>query len=153
MKTVFSIIEAAELVDIKPTLLKLWVETEKFTPSIRGKGIAQDSLVSSPLEDTIYFFNKEDIRRLTEFAEQQGKQKPRKSNGQFIDDGKHENFTVSEIASLWKLSTDTIQRMFEDEPGVVVLGNKNPRGKRKRLTLRIPRAVMERVKKLRSNSR
>ena len=69
----------------------------------------------------------------------------------FVDDGKQENFTVAEIASLWKLSTDTIQRLFEDEPGVVVLGDKNPRGKRKRITLRIPRQVMERVKKTRSN--
>ena len=88
---------------------------------------------------------------MTEFATAHAKQKPT-SNGQFIDDGRQENFTVSEIASSWKLSTDTIQRIFEDEPGVVVLGNKNPRGKRKRLTLRIPRAVMERVKKVRSNS-
>jgi hypothetical protein len=104
------------------------------------------------LDDIIYYFSEEDIRRLTEFAEQQGKQKPA-SNGQFIDDGKQENFTVSEIASLWKLSTDTIQGIFEDEPGVVVLGNKSPRAKRKRLTLRIPRAVVERVKKVRSNSR
>jgi hypothetical protein len=69
----------------------------------------------------------------------------------FGDDGKQENFTVAEIASLWKLSTDTIQRLFEHEPGVVVLGDKNPRGKRKRITLRIPRQVVERVKKTRSN--
>jgi predicted DNA binding CopG/RHH family protein len=53
---------------------------------------------------------------------------------------------------MWQLSTDTVQRIFQDEPGVVALGNKNPRGKRKRITLRIPRAVMERVKKTRSNS-
>ena len=113
MKSVFTITEAAELVDIKLTLLKLCVETEKLKPSIQGKS----------LDDTIYYFSKEDIRRLTEFAAAHAKQKPT-SNGQFIDDGKQENFTVSEIASLWKLSTNTIQRIFEDEPGVVVLGNK-----------------------------
>jgi predicted DNA binding CopG/RHH family protein len=54
---------------------------------------------------------------------------------------------------MWQLSTDTVQRLFQDEPGVIALGNKNPRGKRKRITLRIPCAVMERVKKTRSNSR
>jgi hypothetical protein len=73
-------------------------------------------------------------------------------NEPFVDDGVQETFTVAEIASLWKLSRDTIQRMFEDEPGVISLGEKNPRGKRKRVTLRIPRAVMNRVKKRRSNT-
>jgi hypothetical protein len=58
---------------------------------------------------------------------------------------------VSQVASLWRLSRDTIQRLFQDEAGVVVLGDSNPRGKRRRITLRIPRAVMERVKKRRSN--
>lgn len=69
----------------------------------------------------------------------------------FTDDGKQETFTVAQIASLWQLSTDTIQRIFEEEPGVLVQGSKNPRGKRKRVTLRIPREVMTRVKKRRSN--
>ena len=69
----------------------------------------------------------------------------------FVDDGKQETFTVAEVAELWKLSPNTIQRMFQDEAGVITLGSKNPRGKRKRVTLRIPRAVMERVKKRRSN--
>ena len=69
----------------------------------------------------------------------------------FVDDGEQENFTVAEIASLWRLSTDTIQRIFQEEPGVLPLGDRNPRGKRKRITLRIPRAVMERVKRRRSN--
>jgi hypothetical protein len=70
----------------------------------------------------------------------------------FVDDGTQENFTVAQIASMWQLSTDTIQRMFQDEVGVLPLGNKNPRGKRRRITLRIPREVMERVKKRRSNA-
>src|SRR5271156_973317 len=69
----------------------------------------------------------------------------------FVDDGKQETFTVAQIASLWQLSTDTIQRWFEDEPGVVTSGNKNRRGKRKRITLRIPREVMQRVKRKRAN--
>jgi len=69
----------------------------------------------------------------------------------FVDDGKQEMFTVAQIASLWQLSTDTIQRMFEDEAGVQILGNKNPRGKRKRVTLRIPREVMQRVKRRMAN--
>jgi hypothetical protein len=69
----------------------------------------------------------------------------------FVDDGILDTFTVAQIASLWQLSTDTIQRWLEDEPGVIASGDKNPRGKRKRVTLRIPRAVMERVKRRMAN--
>ena len=79
-----------------------------------------------------------------------GKRKATKSEP-FVDEGKQETFTVAQIASLWQLSTDTIQRWFEDEPGVVTSGNKNPRGKRKRVTLRIPREVMQRVKRRMAN--
>jgi len=78
-----------------------------------------------------------------------GKRKASKSEP-FVDDGKQETFTVAQIASLWQLSTDTIQRIFQDEPGVIPLGNPNSRGKRKRITLRIPRVVMERVKRKRA---
>jgi hypothetical protein len=35
-----------------------------------------------------------------------------------VDDGRQTDFTVAQIASLWQLSTDTIQRLFQDEPGV-----------------------------------
>ena len=75
------------------------------------------------------------------------KRKATKSE-RFVDEGQ-DVFTVAQIASLWQLSTDTIQRMFADEPGVITLGDKNPRGKRKRVTLRIPRDVFERVKRKR----
>jgi predicted DNA binding CopG/RHH family protein len=68
-----------------------------------------------------------------------------------VDDGTQETLTVAQVASLWELSPDTIQRRFEDEPGVITLGSKNPRGKRKRVTLRIPRSVMERVKRRMAN--
>ena len=79
-----------------------------------------------------------------------GRKRKASKSEPFVDDGKQETFTVAQIASLWLLSSDTIQRWFEDEPGVVTSGNKNPRGKRKRITLRIPRAVMERVKRKRA---
>jgi hypothetical protein len=79
------------------------------------------------------------------------KRKAAKADEIFVDDGTLDTFTVAQIASMWQYSTDTIQRWFEDEPGVIASGEKNPRGKRKRITLRIPRAVMERVKKRRSN--
>jgi len=89
-------------------------------------------------------------RGVSEMPGHRGKRKVAKAD-LFVDDGLQETFTVAQIASLWQLSTDTIKRMFENEPGVQALGNKNPRGKRKRITLRIPRAVMDRVKKKLSN--
>jgi hypothetical protein len=79
------------------------------------------------------------------------KRKATKAEERFVDDGTIQTFTVAQIASMWQYSTDTIQRMFAEEPGVEVKGAKNPRGKRKRVTLRIPRAVMDRVKKRLSN--
>jgi hypothetical protein len=140
---IFTVQEAAEIVGIPPGLLRLWLETDKFQTAVSARSIE--------LQTTTYYFSEKDITKLIEFAAQQGKSKPAEKEDPFVDDGKQENFTVSQIASLWHLSTDTIQRLFQDEPGVVALGSKHPRGKRRRVTLRIPRAVMDRVKKRRSN--
>ena len=54
------------------------------------------------------------------------------------------NFTVKEIASDWKLSVDTVQRMFMLEPDVFVIQTATS-GKRSKKTLRIPLAVRDRV--------
>lgn len=140
---IFSLEEAADLADVKVPLLRMWLETGKFKTST---WIKPDPWQLSP----VYHFTEDDISRLKTFAATQIKRKPTKSDP-FVDDGLQENFTVAQIASMWQLSTDTIQRLFEDEAGVVTLGAKNPRGKRRRVTLRIPREVMERAKKLRSN--
>lgn len=56
-------------------------------------------------------------------------------------------FTVKEIADEWKLSADTVQRLFKDEPDVFVT-----QGKRKKM-LRIPSSVKERVWRRHSNVR
>ncbi|HKV63217.1 MAG TPA: hypothetical protein VJO16_14990 [Candidatus Acidoferrum sp.] len=52
--------------------------------------------------------------------------------------------TVAEVATLMKVSATFVRRTFEDEPGVVRLGH-SANGKRRYLTLRIPRLVFERV--------
>jgi hypothetical protein len=54
-------------------------------------------------------------------------------------------FTPKELAAAWKLSEDTIRRLFRDEPGVFKIGTSNPRGKRGYVTLRIPESVALRV--------
>jgi hypothetical protein len=62
-------------------------------------------------------------------------------------------FTVIEIAKEWKLSADTIQRWFVEEPGVMVIVNDVPKRRKRRVkrTLRIPACVKDRVWRLRSN--
>lgn len=61
-----------------------------------------------------------------------------------------EIYTPAEIAEALKLSTNTVRRLFQDEPGVIKIGETNPRGKRGYQTLRIPRQVAERVLRARS---
>ena len=56
------------------------------------------------------------------------------------------HYSPAEIAELWGLSPDSIRKIFENEPGVLVLGSQRPRrGKRSYTTLRIPAHVLERV--------
>jgi hypothetical protein len=56
-------------------------------------------------------------------------------------------FTVREIAAEWKLSIDTIQRLFANEPDVFVITSGRKR------TLRIPEQVKERVWRRMTNKR
>ena len=55
------------------------------------------------------------------------------------------HYAVAEIAELWNLSLDVVRKLFEREPGVLVLGDHGSRSKRRYTTLRIPQSVVERV--------
>jgi hypothetical protein len=55
------------------------------------------------------------------------------------------HYAVIEVAELWNLSPDKVRHIFENEPGVLVIGDRNPRHKRRYLTLRIPQTVLQRV--------
>jgi len=55
------------------------------------------------------------------------------------------HYAVAEIAEMWNLSPDKVRELFEREAGVLVIGEPNPRRKRRYLTLRIPQSVVERV--------
>jgi hypothetical protein len=59
-------------------------------------------------------------------------------------------FTPAEIAEHWRLSVDTVIRLFEHEPGVLILENPRPRQRRRYRTIRIPNNVLVRVQKRRS---
>ena len=55
------------------------------------------------------------------------------------------HYAVAEVAEMWNLSPDSVRKLFEHEPGVLVLGNHGSRSKRRYTTLRIPQSVVERV--------
>jgi len=61
------------------------------------------------------------------------------------------HYSVSEIAEIWNLSHDAVRKIFQDEPGVLVLGDHEARNKRRYTTLRIPESVVARVHQRLSN--
>jgi transcriptional regulator GlxA family with amidase domain len=56
-----------------------------------------------------------------------------------------EAYTVSEVAARTALSRQTIIRIFENERGVLIMKSPEAMHKRSYRTIRIPRAVYERV--------
>jgi len=52
-------------------------------------------------------------------------------------------FTTAEVAAEMKVHAETVRRIFSDEPGVLKISSKNGRGRR--VTLRIPQHVLQRV--------
>jgi hypothetical protein len=55
------------------------------------------------------------------------------------------HYSPAELGELWNLSADTVRRMFEREPGVLVFENPVRSSSRRFRTLRIPESVAERV--------
>ncbi len=56
------------------------------------------------------------------------------------------HFTVGEVAALWNISDDSARRMFEREPGVLIIEGRQGIGRGRRYrTLRIPESVAARV--------
>jgi hypothetical protein len=55
------------------------------------------------------------------------------------------HYSVAEIAEMWNLSVDAVRKIFQNEPGVLVLGDQGSTIKRRYTTLRIPESVVQRV--------
>ena len=55
------------------------------------------------------------------------------------------HYSPAELGELWNLSADTILRIFEKEPGVMVWENPVRSSSRRSRTLRVPASVAERV--------
>jgi len=62
-----------------------------------------------------------------------------------LEIAKEHQFAASELGELWGLSEDTIRELFEDEPGVLVMGWEDSRTKARCKMLRIPESVAVRV--------
>jgi hypothetical protein len=58
---------------------------------------------------------------------------------------------ISHYAEKWGLSPDTLRRMFESEPGVMVVERPRNRSSRRYRTLRIPESVATRLHRRLSN--
>jgi hypothetical protein len=55
------------------------------------------------------------------------------------------HYTIKEIALMWNLSPHAVRRIFQNEPGVLVLGDQSNPRRRRYTTLRIPESVLDRV--------
>jgi hypothetical protein len=60
------------------------------------------------------------------------------------------HYTPNELAEVWRLDESTIRRMFEDEPGVLKIGQTGRRSKRDYVTLRIPASTAARFYRART---
>lgn len=148
----FTTAEAAKMAGITEALLALWLATDQFVPSTEVPALGLPD-PSHPLHKILsqypksfekaFLFTQADIARLRKMIEQTPKPV-------WIDDGRP-ILTVAQVAAIWQLSDDTVRRIFEDEPDVLRVGDAHPRGKRPRVTVRIPRKVMERVERKLSN--
>lgn len=55
-------------------------------------------------------------------------------------------YSIPEIAEAFKLTRSKVTELFQDEPGVLCIGNpETVRGRRKYRTFRIPQSVLNRV--------
>jgi len=54
-------------------------------------------------------------------------------------------YSPEQIAEILSLSPDSVRRIFENEPGVLVVERPRVYGKRRYRTLRIPESVAQRV--------
>lgn len=56
-------------------------------------------------------------------------------------------YTVDEVAEMMGFHRDTVVKLFENEPGVIILNRPTKMNKRRYRSIRIPRAVYERVRR------
>ena len=68
-----------------------------------------------------------------------------KSYTNLVVDERH--YSPADLAKAWSVDVETIRNLFREEPGVLKIGEKDPKHKRAYITLRIPESVAVRVHK------
>jgi hypothetical protein len=147
----FNIQQAATKAGVSPGLLHLWVNIGKIKPSIDTTispgtvDAIQDPIAKKALkqwtehrdETAGWIFTNEDVKKIRRTAK---RFKAWEGGTKEVD-----SYTTADLAQEWNLSADTIRKLFEAEKGVLKIGDSNPKHKRRYITLRIPKAVAERV--------
>lgn len=113
------------------------IEAGKIKPSVKMKGVLGEKV----------YFTREDIsaassRRIPEGSPRKPV-KPIKAWSPKADANEH--YSPTELSRAWGLSVHTIRRQFENEPGVMKIGDANPNKKRRYVTMRIPQGEALRV--------
>jgi hypothetical protein len=62
------------------------------------------------------------------------------------------HYSVAEVSAMWNLSQDAVRKIFQNEPGVLVLGSQGSPHTRKYTTLRVPESVLQRVHRRLTNA-
>jgi hypothetical protein len=65
----------------------------------------------------------------------------------FVEPMLEPHYSPQALAEAWGFSTDYIRDLFEDEPGVLMTGNRTSKRKRRYVNMRIPASVAARVYK------
>jgi hypothetical protein len=56
------------------------------------------------------------------------------------------HYTIAEIAEMWNLSDDAVRKIFQREPGILLICDQKSYGRKRRYTtIRVPGFVLERV--------
>jgi len=63
-----------------------------------------------------------------------------------------QHYTPDQLGAIWGLSADTMRRLFEREPGVLIIEHIKTKAKRRYRTLRIPESVAQRVHRRMTNA-
>jgi hypothetical protein len=133
----FPLNDAALMVGIQPAVLLGWVRAGTFRPSIEVGGFIPNSMK--------YQFTESDVKRLGALVKARAKRESSRESSQPA--AKAAFYSPAELAKVWGLSVDSIRKMFEQEPGVLKLGDESKKRRRKYVTLRIPADVAARVQK------
>ncbi len=135
----FSLSAAAKMAGISDAVLTLWIDTGRFTPSIENRDPGAKVLLGW----NRFSLTKQDVTRLRKLVESNVADREKVAT----EHVKGSDYTVQELTALWNIGVDKIRELFMDEPGVIKIQKPKKRGRRTYVTLRIPEAVAERVRR------